>query len=259
MNAQIGVYVCECGPNIKDRIDIDKVIEEISSLENVKIVKRYPLLCSNDGKKFLEKEIKKEELTHLVVAACSPREHEKTFMDVCEKAGMNPYLFQLINIREQCAWMIPDKHLATEKAIQYIRAGIHRVSLQIPLDKKEIEITPDVLVIGGGISGIKTSLSLAGKDRHIFLVEKAEALGGMAGKLARVLPSQESSLSSIDEKIEQTHKNPSIEIFTSSKVNDVRGFLGNFEATIDTSGNSTEVRKVRVGAIVVATGFGVYD
>jgi len=129
MNGQIGVYVCECGPNIKDRIDIDKVLEEISSLENVKIAKRYPLLCSVDGKKFLAEEIKKEELTHLVVAACSPRDHEKTFMTVCQESGLNPYLFQLVNIREHCAWMISDKEAATSRAIKYIRAGIKKGSL----------------------------------------------------------------------------------------------------------------------------------
>ena len=129
MNERIGVYVCECGPNIPDRIDIDKVIEEISSIGSVVVVKKFGLLCSNDGKKFLEDEIKQEKLSHLVVAACSPREHEKTFMQVSQKAGLNPYLFQLVNIREQCAWMIPDKAEATRMAIKYIRAGISRVAL----------------------------------------------------------------------------------------------------------------------------------
>ena len=259
MNGQIGVYVCECGPNIKDRIDIDRVLEDISSLENVKIAKRFPLLCSNDGKKFLEEEIAKEELTHLVVAACSPREHEQTFMAVCTKAGLNPYLFQLINIREQCAWMIPGKEQGTAKAIQYIRAGIHRVSLHRPLEQKEIDSIPDVLVIGGGISGLESSLSLAGKDRHVYLVEKADSLGGMAGKLSKLLPYQGSELSSVEAKIDQVQNNPNIEIFTSSEVSDMRGFLGNFDITISTQGESSEARKVQAGAVVVATGFGLYD
>jgi heterodisulfide reductase subunit A len=259
MNGQIGVYVCECGPNIKDRIDIDKVLEDISSMENVKVAKRFPLLCSNDGKKFLEEEIAKEELTHLVVAACSPKEHEQTFMTVCEKAGLNPYLFQLINIREQCAWMIPDKEHATAKAIQYIRAGIQRVAFHRPLEKKEIDSIPDVLVIGGGISGLETSLSLAGKDRHVYLVEKTDSLGGMAGNLSKLLPYQGSELSSIGAKIKQVRDNANIEIFTSSEVSDVRGFLGNFDITISTLGESSEARKIQVGAVVVATGFGLYD
>lgn len=259
MNGQIGVYICECGPNIKDRIDIDKVIEDISSLGDVKTVKRFPLLCSNDGKKFLEEEIKKEDLSHLVVAACSPREHEKTFMDVCEQADFNPYLFQLINIREHCAWMISDKNEATAKAIKYIRAGIRRVALHRPLEKKEIESIPDVLVIGGGVSGLEASLSLAGKDRRVYLVEKTESLGGMAKKLSQLLPNQGSSLSLIDEKVEQVHNNENILVSTSSTVGDVRGFLGNFEIVIHTDGETSGFRKAQVGAIVVATGFDVFD
>jgi heterodisulfide reductase subunit A len=258
MSKEIGVYICECGPNIKDRIDIDKVIDEISSIEDVKVVKRYPLLCSNDGKKFLEEEIKKEVLSHLVIAACSPREHEQTFMSVCERAGFNPYLFQLINIREQCAWMISDKEEATSKAIKYIRAGIRRVALHRPLEKKEIESIPDVLVIGGGVSGLETSLSLAGKNRRVYLVEKTESLGGMANKLSRLLPPQGSNLSLIKAKIEHVLNNSNIEVFTSSKVIDIRGFLGNFEAVIHKEEETSEVKKVQVGAIVVATGFRMY-
>jgi len=104
MERKIGVYVCECGPNIAEKVDIDKVIDAVSSLDGVAVAERYKLLCSADGKKFLEEQIKKHGLTHLVVSACSPKQHEQTFMEVCENAGINPYLFQLANIREQCAW-----------------------------------------------------------------------------------------------------------------------------------------------------------
>jgi heterodisulfide reductase subunit A len=259
MNRNIGVYVCECGPNIKDRIDIDKVIEELSSTEDVKFVKRYPLLCSNDGKKYLEEDIKKEELTHLVIAACSPKDHEQTFMNICEKAGVSPFLFQLVNIREQCAWMIPDRDDATSKAIKYIRAGIHRVVFHRPLAKVKIDSNPDVLVIGGGISGMETALSLAGKERKVYLVEKTEALGGVAKKLSGLLPQQGSSLTLIEEKIKQVQENEHIEIFTTSDISDARGFLGNFEVFIKANGETAEMRKIQVGAIVVATGFGLFD
>jgi len=259
MNGNIGVYVCECGPNIKDRIDIDKVIDEISSTEKVKTVKRYSLLCSNDGKKFLEEDIKKEELSHVVVAACSPKDHEKTFMKACENAGINPYLLQMVNIREQCAWMIPDKEEATSKAIKYIRAGIHRVALHKPLEQKEIESSPDVMVIGGGIAGLEASVSLAGKDRKVYLVEKKESLGGMAKNLSKLLPYQGESLSLIEEKIKAVESNSHIEVFTSSEVREVRGFLGNFEVVIGPTDRDGEERKIQAGAIVVATGFQLFD
>ncbi|HEC81911.1 MAG TPA: CoB--CoM heterodisulfide reductase iron-sulfur subunit A family protein, partial [Thermoplasmatales archaeon] len=109
MKRKIGVYICECGPNIAEKVDIDRVIDAVSSLDSVVVAERYKLLCSDDGKKFLEEQIKKHSLTHLVVAACSPREHEKTFMEVCENAGINPYLFQLANIREHCAWVTENR------------------------------------------------------------------------------------------------------------------------------------------------------
>ncbi|MFW6123889.1 MAG: CoB--CoM heterodisulfide reductase iron-sulfur subunit A family protein [Acidobacteriota bacterium] len=261
MNKNIGVYVCECGPNIPERIDIDKVVEELSSLDEVKTVKKHSLLCSNDGKKFLKEDIEKEELSHVVVAACSPKDHENTFMKVCEEAGMNPYLFQLVNIREQCAWMIPDKEEATAKAIKYIKAGIHRVIFHAPLEKKELEISVDVLVIGGGISGIEASLSLAGPNRKVHLVEKADSLGGMAGKLSQILPHQGSKIKLVKEKIEQAKNNENINIYTSSEVKEIRGFLGNFEAFIQSNQENEEGKEeeIKTGAVVLATGFDLYD
>jgi len=129
MERKIGVYICECGPNIPEKIDIDKVIDAISSIEDVAVVEKFKLLCSADGKKFLEEQIKKNSLTHLVIAACSPKEHEKTFMMVCENAELNPYLFQLANIREQCAWITDDK----EEAFQMVeKLNAKEVHLNLP-------------------------------------------------------------------------------------------------------------------------------
>ncbi|MBN2244440.1 MAG: CoB--CoM heterodisulfide reductase iron-sulfur subunit A family protein [Candidatus Aminicenantes bacterium] len=258
MNERIGVYVCECGPNIPDRIDIDKVLEEISSIDNVAVAKRFGLLCSNDGKKYLEEEIKQENLSHLVVAACSPRDHEKTFMGVCQRAGLNPYLFQIVNIREQCAWMISDKAEATRMAIKYIKAGISRVALHDPLVKKELEANPNVLVIGGGISGMEAALSLAGVNRKVYLVEKSESLGGMANKLSQLLPHQGTNLSAIQEKVEKIQSNENIEVYTGHEIEDVRGFLGNFEVTIQDTSQNDSTTGVLVGAVVVATGFDLW-
>ncbi|MBD3414246.1 MAG: FAD-dependent oxidoreductase [Candidatus Aminicenantes bacterium] len=261
MNKNIGVYVCECGPNIPERIDVDKVVQEMSSMDEVKTVKKFNLMCSNDGKKFLKEEIEKQKLSHVVVAACSPKDHEKTFMSVCQESGLNPYLFQLVNIREQCAWMIPDKEEATSKAVKYIRAGIHRVLYHNPLKKKEIEINTDVLVIGGGLSGIEAALSLAGPKRKVHIIEKTDSLGGMAADLSQVLPHQGSKMDLIKKKVEQLESSEFVNINTFSQVKEVRGFLGNFEAVINThSGNGgVEEKEIKIGAVIVATGFNLFD
>jgi heterodisulfide reductase subunit A len=180
-------------------------------------------------------------------------------MQVCLGAGLNPYLFQLVNIREQCAWMIPDKSEATRMAIKYIRAGISRVVLHKPLAKKELEVNPDVLVIGGGISGIEAGLSLAGKKRKVYLVERSDTIGGMAKKLSRLLPHQGAGLSVIQEKIEKIESDENITVLTGCEVADVRGFLGNFEVSIQSRGQGTAPRAILVGAVVVATGFDLWD
>jgi len=257
MNEKIGVYVCECGPNIPDRIDIDKVLAEVSVIDGVKTAKKFGLLCSPDGKNFLEEDIKKEELTHAVIAACSPRDHEQTFMTVAVKAGLNPYLTQLVNIREQCAWIYSDKQEATRMAIKSIRAGISRVKHHLSLTKKELEMNPDVLVIGGGVAGVEACLSLAGTGRRIYLVEKAEELGGTVSKLGALIPHQGTAVDLFGEKIDRVRAQDDIEVITGHDVTSARGFLGNFEIEIEPQGDSSEIRNLQVGAVVIATGFGL--
>lgn len=257
MVEKIGVYVCECGPNIADNVDIDKVMETISSLPGVEVVERHKLLCSQNGKKFLKESIQEHGLTRIVVAACSPKQHEVTFMKVCEEAGINPYLFQLTNIREQCAWIITDKELATERAIRYIRAALRRVPFHRDLAKKEIETNPDILVIGGGIAGMEVSLLLAGGDRKIYLIEKTDVLGGKVKELYKLLPRMESSLDIISQKIQEVEQSEDIKVYTKSEVEEVLGFLGNFVVKVKI-GENKEL-ELRVGAIVVATGFSMLD
>ncbi|RLF36185.1 MAG: CoB--CoM heterodisulfide reductase iron-sulfur subunit A family protein [Thermoplasmata archaeon] len=258
MEKKIGIYICECGPNIAEKIDIDKVINAVSSLEDVKVTKRYKLLCSMDGKKFLEEEIKKHNLTHLVIAACSPKQHEQTFMGVCENAGINPYLFQLANIREQCAWVTEDKGEATEKSIRLIKAAVRRVRHHSPLEKKEIECSPDVLVIGGGIAGIHISLQLASSNRKIYLVEKTSSLGGLITNFEKIFPGMQLTSDVIKQKIYAVQKNENIEVFTESEVEEILGFFGNFEVTVRRKIDD-EIVKFNVGAVVVATGATLFD
>jgi len=176
MAKKIGVYVCECGNNIADNVDIDRVIKALSPLRDVAVVEKNRLLCSEDGKEFLKQSIIDHELTHLVVAACSPKQHEHTFMSVCEATKLNPYLFQMANIREQCAWVTSDKEEATDKAIRQIAAAIARVAYNEALEKKKIDVYPDVLVIGGGIAGIKATQVLESHPGACF--SRQEGLSG---------------------------------------------------------------------------------
>jgi len=259
MERKIGVYICECGPNIAEKIDIGKVIEEISPIEDVAVVEKYKLLCSADGKKFLEEQIKKQGITHLVIAACSPKEHEKTFMEVCENAGRNPYLFQLANIREQCAWITEDKDEATKKAVRLIKASIGRVRYHSSLEKQEIDSNPDVLVIGGGIAGIEASLQLASSDRTVYLVEKTSSIGGLVKNFDKTYPDMKSASYIINKKIQEINTNENIKVFTDSEVEKAIGFFGNFEATIKRTTEESEPVEFNVGAVVLATGFSLYN
>ena len=137
MAKRIGIFLCECGTNISEKVDFDQVTAVVSPLRDVEVIERHKLLCSEGGKEFLKQSIEEHGLTHVVVAACSPKQHETTFMNVCEQAGLNPQLFQLANIREQCAWVTPNGAEATDKAIRQIRAAISRVRYHSPIERKE--------------------------------------------------------------------------------------------------------------------------
>jgi len=258
MTKKIGIYVCECGANIAERVDIDQVIAAVSPLKNAEVVERHKLLCSEGGKEFLKKSIEEHGLTHLVVAACSPKQHEITFMNVCEQAGLNPQLFQLANIREQCAWITPDGEEATDKAIRQIRAAISRVLYHKPLEKKEVECNPDVLVIGGGIAGIKASQALAAPDRTVYLVEKAPSLGGKLKRFSKLFTNMESGLSLMEQELKSLQENENVKVLTESEVEHILGFLGNFEVKVKRKTEDEELN-FNVGAVVLATGFELFD
>jgi len=258
MAKKIGVYVCECGTNIAEKVDVDKVIAAVSPLKNVEVVERHKLLCSEGGQQFLKQSIEEHGLTHVVVAACSPKQHEITFMNVCEQAGLNPQLFQLANIREQCAWVTPDGDEATDKAIRQLRAAISRVGYHNPLEKKEVECNPDVLVIGGGIAGIKASQVLAAPDRKVYLVEKTSSLGGKVRSFSKLFTNMESGLRLIVNEIQSLLDNENIEVLTESEVEQILGFLGNFEVKVIKKTEDKELN-FNVGAVILATGFELFD
>jgi len=257
--ARIGVFVCECGSNISEKIDIAQLIKQVSTAPDVVVAEPYRLMCSPDGRSYLEERIRKEKLTHIVVAACSPREHQQTFMKVCERAGINPYLMQLVNIREQCAWVTLDPNEATEKATRMVKAAIARVRHQAPLQRREIAVTPDVLIVGGGMAGIEASLTLAGPRRKVWLVEKSASLGGNVNSFPRTYPDMQDPRVGLGSRIAQLRANPSIEVLTESQLEQVLGFFGNFQVRIRSTREAGQARDLKVGAVLLATGAKLYD
>jgi len=255
---RIGVYVCECGTNIAEKVNIDRVLAAVSPLKDVAVAERHKLLCSGDGQEFIRQSIAEHGLTHVVVAACSPKQHEVTFMNVCEKAGLNPQLFQLANIREQCAWVTSDREEATDKALRQIRAAISRVGYHAPLENKEMQCNPDVLVIGGGIAGIKASQVLAAPDRKVYLVEKTSSLGGKVKGFSKLFTNMESGPGLITKEIKSLLDNKYVEVLTESEVEQILGFLGNFEVKVIKKAEDAEL-DFNVGAVVLATGFELFD
>jgi heterodisulfide reductase subunit A len=233
MAERIGVYLCECGPNIKDAMHIDEVVKFAQGLENVVLVKPFRLLCSEEGKDLVGKGIKEHNLTRVVIAACSPKEHEITFMQVLGSAGLNPFLLQIANIREQCAWVVKDKFLATDKAKAMISAAVERVINHEPLEIKEIECQPDVLVVGAGMGGISAALTLAQRNRKVYLVEKLPCLGGKVALYEDVFPSLECASCVLDPVLDDVLHNAQIEVLTLSEVQEVLGFYGNFVVKVN--------------------------
>lgn len=233
MAERIGIYICECGPNIKDAMDIDEVVKFAQGLENVVLAKPFGLLCSEEGKALISSEIKKQNLTRVVFAACSPKEHEITFKGILRNAGLNPFLLQIANIREHCAWVIKDKSLATDKAKAMINAAVGRVVHHEPLETKEIECQPDVLVVGAGMAGISAALTLAQRNREVYLVEKLPCIGGKVALYEDVFPNLQCASCVLDPVADEILHHEQIKILTYSEVEEVLGFYGNFVVKVN--------------------------
>jgi heterodisulfide reductase subunit A len=187
-NARVGVYVCHCGTNIAATVDVKAVAEYARTLNNVVIVRDYAYMCSDPGQSLIKDDIRHEGLDRVVVAACSPLMHEATFRRACADGGLNPYLFQMTNIREHCSWVTDDIPAATEKAKSLVAAAVYRVVYQEPLEMRSVTLKQSALVVGGGIAGIEAALRLADAGKHVYLVERQPSIGGHMSQLYKTFP-----------------------------------------------------------------------
>ncbi len=229
---KIGVYICHCGINIAATVDIEKVTAFAQTLPHVAIARNYQYMCSDPGQDWIKNDIKTLGIDRVVVAACSPRMHEPTYRNACRSAGLNPYFFEMANIREQCSWVHPDKEEGTKKAMDLIASAVAKVSLHEPLEENEVGVTPSVLVIGGGIAGIQASLDVANSGFEVYLVEKSPSVGGHLAQLYKTFPNLEETSDILLPKLRELKHHPLIHLLTQSEVESIEGFVGNFKVKI---------------------------
>jgi len=229
---RIGVFVCHCGLNIAGTVDIQKVMDEISKYPNVVICKDNKYLCSDPGQNLIQTSIKEQKLNAVVVAACSPSMHETTFRDACKRAGLNPYLCEIANIREQCSWVHNDTNKATKKAVKIIKTTIEKVKLNEQLFPISVPVNKKCLVIGGGISGIQAALDVADKGYSVILVEKNASIGGHMAQLSETFPTLDCSQCILTPKMVSVSKHSNIRILAYSEILEISGYVGNFRVKI---------------------------
>ena len=257
---RIGVYICMCGTNISKMVDVEGVEKYISALPNVALVKTYKYMCSNPGQEMIVQDIKAHNLNRIVVAACSPSMHERTFRAALAKAGLNQYLFEMANIREQCSWVHDDPEEATLKAITLTQAAVKRVELHEELESMQVDMCPDSLIIGGGIAGMTAALELADAGRKVYLIEKNAHLGGNIARVDLTAPYLYSARDLLTERITRVMNHDKlIKLFLNSKVTSLTGFIGNFTATIQTFNPKPITVEVQIGNVVVCTGYKEFD
>ena len=229
---KVGVYVCHCGIKIKLTVDVDKTRDYAATLPNVTIARDYVYMCSEPGQALIKKDIKELGLNRIVVASCSPRMHEPTFRGVLEAEGLNVYFFEMANIREQCSWVHEDKEAATQKAMDLIKSSVARVSLLEPLETKEVDVVPEAVVIGGGITGIYTALDIANAGCKVHLVEKSPTVGGKMAMLDKTFPTLDCSACILTPRMVDVSRHPNIDLMTYCEVEEISGAVGNFTAKV---------------------------
>ncbi|MFX1531596.1 MAG: FAD-dependent oxidoreductase, partial [Promethearchaeota archaeon] len=223
---KIGVLICHCGINIGKYIDIPQVVKHIKTLPNVVFCEDNLYSCSSDSQQRIKEVIAEYNLNRFIVASCTPRTHESLFQETCQEAGLNKYLFEMVNIRDQCSWVhMTEKEKATEKAKDLIRMGVAKSRLLKPQSEETLQITPTALVIGGGVSGMSAALNIANQGFKVYIVEKDKFLGGNLRNLNILYPTQEDASILLNELIGNVMKNKNIQIFLNSQLKDVKGYI----------------------------------
>jgi len=230
---RIGVYVCHCGLNIAGSVDCHAVSEYAKTLPHVVISSDNRYTCSEPGQEQIKKEILEHKLTRVVVASCTPRLHEPTFRTACKDAGLNPYLFEMANIREHCSWVhLYDREAATEKAKDLVAMAVARAALLEPQEEDEVPVVRRSLIIGAGVAGIQAALDLAQAGYKVYLVEKEPSIGGKMAQIDKTFPTMDCSICILAPKMAEAGRHPNITLLAYSDVTDVKGYIGNFTITV---------------------------
>ncbi len=229
---RIGVYTCHCGTNIAGIIDVKDVAAYAATLPNVVVSRDYKYMCSDPGQDLVQQDIREHNLNRIVVASCSPHLHEHTFRTAVAAGGLNPFWFQMVNIREHASWVHLDKAAATLKARDLLRAAVRRVALHRELEKGRVDIHPDVLVVGGGIAGIHAALTLANAGKHVYLVEREPSIGGHMAKFDKTFPTLDCAACILTPKMSSVRAHKNITLWSYSEVTQVDGYVGNYQVTV---------------------------
>ena len=248
---KVGVFVCHCGANIGRVVDVPDVVEYAKTLPGVVHAQESLFACSTDNAQQISDTIREKGLNRVVVAACTPRTHEPLFRDTCREGGINQYFYEMANIREHCSWVhSKESKKATQKAKEIVRMSVARSTRLEPLEEFDLPVNKNCLVVGGGVAGMTSSLSLANQGFQVYLVEKASELGGMARNLYYTLEGMDVQ-GHVKDLIRQVYRHPSIHVSHDAKILDVSGYIGNFNTKIESEGR---IKKIPHGAAIIATG-----
>jgi len=232
MAERIGVYICHCGSNIAGTVDVGEVTRWAGTLDDVVVAREYKFMCSSLGQSLIQDDIRKEGLTRVVVAACSPHLHERTFRNACANAGLNPYLVQIANIREHASWVTTDRQAATNKVKALVAGAVARVRYHRPLEPMSVTVNPHTLVLGGGIAGIQAALELADAGYPVYLVEREPSIGGHMAQYDKTFPTLDCAACILTPRMSEVGQHENIRLLTYSELEQVSGSIGNFRVRI---------------------------